>query len=130
MGLPRIHPTHGRKRSTVSDFDYNPVVSQSSAARTLGQNSETLKKWRQQRQEPSFIQNGKNGAVRYSLNALKAFQGLPAEISIPDDDPPLNERDAAVIWASSPTLCRTGADRTGTQPIGKYAANPGPSGTA
>jgi transposase-like protein len=99
---PGYTPPPKRKLSTVSDFDYNPVVSESSAARTLGQNSETLKKWRQRGKGPLFVQYGKNGAVRYSLSALKAFQGLPDKISIPGEDPPLNERDAAVILGVKP----------------------------
>jgi len=58
----------------LSDYDDNPVFDEITAARFLGLTAACLKKWRQRRQGPDYIQYGINGAVRYELNALKEFR--------------------------------------------------------
>ncbi len=58
----------------LSAYDDNPVFDECSAARFLGVSADCLKKWRQRMQGPDYIQYGKNGMVRYELNALMEFR--------------------------------------------------------
>jgi len=58
----------------LSAYDENPVFDEITAARFLGLTAGCLKKWRQRRQGPDYIQYGNNGPVRYELNALKEFR--------------------------------------------------------
>ena len=58
----------------LSAYDDNPVFDEISAARFVGVSADCLKKWRQRKQGPDYIQYGHNGAVRYELNALRDFR--------------------------------------------------------
>jgi hypothetical protein len=58
----------------LSAFDDNPVFDEISAGVILGISPETLKKWRQRHHGPDYIQYGRNGTVRYALNALMEFR--------------------------------------------------------
>ena len=58
----------------LSAYDDNPVFDERSAALFVGVSADCLKKWRQRKQGPDYIQYGPNGAVRYELNALQNFR--------------------------------------------------------
>lgn len=58
----------------LSAYDDNPVFDELSAARFVGVSADCLKKWRQRKQGPDYIQYGTNGPVRYELNALQSFR--------------------------------------------------------
>jgi len=58
----------------ISAYDDNPVFDEMSAARFVGETADCLKKWRQRKQGPDYIQYGQNGPVRYELNALMEFR--------------------------------------------------------
>lgn len=55
-------------------YDDNPVFNEHGAAQIVGVSAELLKKWRQRRQGPDYIQYGRGGPIRYELSALKAFR--------------------------------------------------------
>lgn len=95
-----------KRWSTVFDFIYDPVFSERAAARQLGENPETLKKWRQRSRGPAYIQYGKNGVVRYSRSALRAYVNRPFRSTIPDEAPSFDGRDAAVILGVEPTTLK------------------------
>ena len=59
-----------RELPPTSANDDNPVFDEHSAARFVGVTADCLKKWRQRKQGPDYIQFGQNGVVRYELNAL------------------------------------------------------------
>ncbi len=52
----------------------NPVFNENGAAKLLGVSAELLKKWRQRKQGPDYIQYGKAGPIRYELSVLEAFR--------------------------------------------------------
>ena len=58
----------------LSAYDDNPVFDEITAARYLGVTDHCLKKWRQRKQGPDYIQYGTNGPVRYELKALMEFR--------------------------------------------------------
>ena len=58
----------------LSAFDDNPVLDSQGAAFVLGVSVDLLKKWRQRRQGPDYIQYGASGAVRYEVKALLEFR--------------------------------------------------------
>jgi hypothetical protein len=58
----------------LSAYDDNPVLNEAGAAFVLGVSQDLLKKWRQRKQGPDYIQYGHNGPVRYELNALLVFR--------------------------------------------------------
>jgi len=58
----------------LSAYDDNPVLDEISAARVVGVSADCLKKWRQRKQGPDYIQYRRNGAVRYELKALMEFR--------------------------------------------------------
>jgi hypothetical protein len=58
----------------LSAYDDNPVFDEITAARFLAVTPACLKKWRQRRQGPDYIQYGTNGPVRYELDALREFR--------------------------------------------------------
>jgi len=58
----------------LSAYDDNPVFDEITAAGFLGLTAHCLKKWRQRRQGPDYIQYGANGPVRYEFNALREFR--------------------------------------------------------
>jgi hypothetical protein len=62
------------ERQPLSAYDDNPVFDEASAARFIGVTADCLKKWRQRKQGPDYIQYGRNGVVRYELNALMEFR--------------------------------------------------------
>lgn len=55
-------------------YDDNPVFNECGAAIIVGVSADQLKKWRQRKQGPDYIQYGQGGTVRYELNALMAFR--------------------------------------------------------
>jgi hypothetical protein len=55
-------------------FDDHPVQNDAGAAFVLGVTAECLKKWRQRKQGPDYIQYGPRSPVRYELNALMEFR--------------------------------------------------------
>jgi len=58
----------------ISAFDDNPVFNEIGAALFLGVSDETLKKWRQRKMGPDYIQYGPGGPVRYTIKALLEFR--------------------------------------------------------
>jgi len=60
----------------VSAYDDNPVFDEYCAARFVGVSADCLKKWRQRNKGPDFIRYGRNGVVRYELDALKEFRDI------------------------------------------------------
>jgi hypothetical protein len=58
----------------LSAYDDNPVLNEAGAAFIVGVTADALKKWRQRKQGPDYIQYGKNGPVRYELRALMEFR--------------------------------------------------------
>jgi hypothetical protein len=58
----------------VSAYDDNPVFDEYCAARFVGVSADCLKKWRQRNKGPDFIRYGRNGVVRYELDALMEFR--------------------------------------------------------
>jgi hypothetical protein len=58
----------------LSAYDNNPVLNDQGAAFILGVSSDLLKKWRQRKQGPDYIQYGPSGPVRYELNELMEFR--------------------------------------------------------
>jgi hypothetical protein len=60
----------------VSAYDDNPVFDEYCAARFVGVSADCLKKWRQRNKGPDFIRYGRNGVVRYELNALMKFRDI------------------------------------------------------
>ena len=58
----------------ISAYDDNPVFNEIGAARLIGVTADCLKKWRQRKEGPDYIQYGRNGAVRYELKALMKFR--------------------------------------------------------
>jgi hypothetical protein len=91
-----------RRWSTVWDFNYDPVLYEKIAANLLRQRRETLKKWRQRKRGPAYIQYGKNGVVRYPLSALKAYRKLPHRNEFPEENPFFDEQGAAIILGVKP----------------------------
>ncbi len=67
-------PTQLIKTKPLSECDNNPVLNEQGAAFILGVSADLLKKWRQRRQGPDYIQYGEGGAVRYEIEALLAFR--------------------------------------------------------
>jgi hypothetical protein len=60
----------------LSAYDDNPVLDEAGAAFIVGVSADCLKKWRQRKQGPDYLQYGKNGPVRYKLKALLEFRDL------------------------------------------------------
>jgi hypothetical protein len=58
----------------LSAYDDNPVLDEAGAAFIVGVSADCLKKWRQRKQGPDYLQYGKNGPVRYELKALLEFR--------------------------------------------------------
>jgi len=58
----------------LSAYDDNPVFDEIGAAHFIGVTANCLKKWRQRKQGPDYLQYGKNGPVRYELKALMDFR--------------------------------------------------------
>lgn len=58
----------------LSAYDDNPVFDEICAARFVGVSADCMKKWRQRKQGPDYIQYGDKGPVRYELNALMEFR--------------------------------------------------------
>ena len=58
----------------ISAYDDNPVFNELGAAQLVGVTADCLKKWRQRKQGPDYIQYGPYGPVRYELNALVEFR--------------------------------------------------------
>ena len=58
----------------LSAYDDNPILNEDGAAFIVGVTADCLKKWRQRNKGPDYIQYGKNGPVRYELNALLEFR--------------------------------------------------------
>jgi len=58
----------------LSAFDDNPVPDEAGAATIVGVSTALLKKWRQRKQGPDYIQYGTNGVVRYELKTLMQFR--------------------------------------------------------
>lgn len=59
----------------LSAFNDDPLLDTAGAATYLAVEPDTLKKWRQRRQGPDYIQYGPNGPVRYAVKALIEFLG-------------------------------------------------------
>jgi len=57
----------------LSAFNDDPIFNPRAAGRILGVSVECLKKWRQRKFGPSYIQYGEDGPVRYLWSALKRF---------------------------------------------------------
>lgn len=78
--LPECHRTQIPERYRVLEplpilaYDDNPVFNEYGAAQIVGVSAEVLKKWRQRRQGPDYIQYGRGGPIRYELSTLKAFR--------------------------------------------------------
>jgi hypothetical protein len=70
--LPSTKPPVPSKPLSASDD--NPVLNDQGAAFILGVSVDLLKKWRQRRQGPDYIQYGPRGLVRYELKALMEFR--------------------------------------------------------
>jgi hypothetical protein len=62
------------ERAPISTYDDNPIFDERGAADYLGLRPETLKKWRQRDQGPSYIQYGPAGPVRYELDTLTTYR--------------------------------------------------------
>lgn len=62
------------KSKPLSECDDNPVLNEQAAAFILGVSADLLKKWRQRKQGPDYIQYGSGGPVRYEIKALLAFR--------------------------------------------------------
>ncbi len=58
----------------LSAYDDDPVLDSQGAAFVLGVSVDLLKKWRQRRQGPDYIQYGAGGSVRYEVKALLEFR--------------------------------------------------------
>jgi hypothetical protein len=58
----------------LSAYNDDGVLNEQGAASVLGVSAEQMKKWRQRKQGPNYIQYGKDGPVRYELKALMAFR--------------------------------------------------------
>jgi len=58
----------------LSAYDDNPVLNETGAAFIVGVTADCLKKWRQRKQGPDHTQYGRNGPVRYELEALMKFR--------------------------------------------------------
>jgi hypothetical protein len=54
----------------------NPVVDERGAANLLGVSQDLMKKWRQRKWGPNYIQYGENGPVRYELNEITEFRAF------------------------------------------------------
>jgi hypothetical protein len=50
------------------------VFNENGAARLIGVTADCLKKWRQRKQGPDYIQYSHNGPIRYELKALMEFR--------------------------------------------------------
>jgi hypothetical protein len=63
----------------LSVFNDDPVFKVGAAATFLGVSVELMKKWRQRRQGPTYLQyqtvSGEPGPVLYTLSALRQFRG-------------------------------------------------------
>jgi hypothetical protein len=70
--LPSTKPPLASK--PLSACDDNPVLNDQGASFILGVSVDLLKKWRQRRQDPDYIQYGARGLVRYELKALVEFR--------------------------------------------------------
>ena len=70
--IPEIYLTIEPK--PISAYDNNPVFDERNAARLIGVTAHCLKKWRQRKQGPDYIQYGHNGPIRYELNTLMDFR--------------------------------------------------------
>ncbi len=62
------------KAKLLSECDDNPVLNEQGAAFIVGVSADLLKKWRQRKQGPDYLQFGPGGPVRYQLKALLAFR--------------------------------------------------------
>jgi hypothetical protein len=62
------------KSKPLSECDDNPVLNEQGAAFIVGVSADLLKKWRQRKQGPDYIQYGTGGPVRYEIKALLAFR--------------------------------------------------------
>jgi hypothetical protein len=58
----------------LSAFNDDPLFNPKAAARILAVSVESLKKWRQRKRGPSYIQYGQDGPIRYACSALKRFR--------------------------------------------------------
>lgn len=58
----------------LSAFNDDPIFNAKAAGRILAVSVECLKKWRQRKRGPSYIQYGDDGPVRYAWSALKQFR--------------------------------------------------------
>jgi hypothetical protein len=58
----------------LSAFNDDPIFNPKDAAKILAVSVECLKKWRQRKFGPSYIQYGEGGPIRYALSALKRFR--------------------------------------------------------
>ena len=58
----------------LSANDDDPVFNERSAAFFLGVSPDCLKKWRQRKPGPDYLQYGANGPVRYLLSDLQSFR--------------------------------------------------------
>ena len=58
----------------LSAFDDDPLFNAKAAGQILAVSVECLKKWRQRKRGPSYIQYGEDGPVRYAWSALKRFR--------------------------------------------------------
>jgi len=67
-------PTQPTKAKPLSECDDNPVLNEQGAAFILGVSADLLKKWRQRKQDPDYIQYGPGGPVRYEIKAQLAFR--------------------------------------------------------
>ena len=72
--MPPARYTKLEPSRPLSAFIDDPLFNPKAAARILGVSVECLKKWRQRKRGPSYIQYGEDGPVRYALSALKRFQ--------------------------------------------------------
>jgi hypothetical protein len=58
----------------LSAFNDDPLFNAKAAGQILAVSVECLKKWRQRKRGPSYIQYGEDGPVRYEWSALKRFR--------------------------------------------------------
>jgi hypothetical protein len=58
----------------LSAFNDDPIFNPEAAGQILAVSVECLKKWRQRKRGPSYIQYGNDGPIRYPLSALMRFR--------------------------------------------------------
>jgi hypothetical protein len=72
----RIIPAHFMRlepRGPLSAINDDPLFDSEDAAKILRISEDLLKKWRQRKQGPDYIQYGQDGPVRYLLSDLKEY---------------------------------------------------------